>query len=510
MEVNVFTYSKFNLEALCRRASALRHGGVPCVCTPDRRPASGSFNWAIFIVFTDRIRWVLRSPHPRPFMPLEMAMKLLASEAATLRYLRAHSDIPVPIVYDYCASSDNDIGIPFILMSETPGWPLSKAWKPAGSPQRDLDTSIKARILTQLGRITWKLSHLRFEKIGSLSEEEESFQPKEGLSRGHILHERYDLETSRGPFTSEAEFWDSLISAFVGHAEALPLSHHCFVAPVPSPEDYQAGMQYKSAVSLWNDFVTVGGKIDSSQNRLGYIIVGNALRDILHSGQLPAIVPETFPLCHADLSVNNIYVDDDYNITCIIDWAFSSSIPESMLLAAPGLPQYRDEIISELHTPFIHDFVAAMPDSADKSLIHRYRESLDQAHVAWRLSRLLSLDSIADYDLFATVWHFTRGPEADLAQYILQQRYSPRYVQLYKELQKEDQQPSKIEKDEKNYFHDKDLRYRVAKRLKIMSEWKTQYTADDPPTRLRKDMFVAGPKLWKWILQFMRDWEDMR
>lgn len=28
-------------------------------------------------------------------------MKLLASEAAVLRYLRAHSDIPVPEVYNY-------------------------------------------------------------------------------------------------------------------------------------------------------------------------------------------------------------------------------------------------------------------------------------------------------------------------------------------------------------------------------------------------------------------------
>lgn len=34
-------------------------------------------------------------------MPLDLGVKLLASEAATLRYLKAHSDIPVPEVYDY-------------------------------------------------------------------------------------------------------------------------------------------------------------------------------------------------------------------------------------------------------------------------------------------------------------------------------------------------------------------------------------------------------------------------
>lgn len=34
-------------------------------------------------------------------MPLEIGTKLLASEAATLRYLGTYSDIIVPEVYDY-------------------------------------------------------------------------------------------------------------------------------------------------------------------------------------------------------------------------------------------------------------------------------------------------------------------------------------------------------------------------------------------------------------------------
>lgn len=97
---DIFTYADFDLQALCRQASTLRQG-VLCACDPDQRPASGSFNWAIFVSFEDRVRWVFRSPHPRTFMPMEMGIKLLASEAAMLRYLRAHSDIPVPEVYNY-------------------------------------------------------------------------------------------------------------------------------------------------------------------------------------------------------------------------------------------------------------------------------------------------------------------------------------------------------------------------------------------------------------------------
>lgn len=91
-------------------------------------------------------------------------------------------------------------------------------------------------------------------------------------------------------------------------------------------------------MNLWNDFVAIGCKTDSSDNRLDYKIAGDALRDIVRRLELPAESPETFPLCHADLSVNYIYVDDDYNITCIMNWAFASSIPESMVLVTPGLP----------------------------------------------------------------------------------------------------------------------------------------------------------------------------
>ena len=391
-------------------------------------------------------------------------------------------------------------------MNEAPGCPLSKFWGSANSARPGIETSSKAKILSQLGGITWKLSQLQFNKIGSLFENE-SFEIKECLSRGHILHGRYSLEIPSGPFTSKEKFYDSLISAFSEQAEILQLSHHCFVAPVPSRHDYESSRQYERAVDLWNDFITVGGKTDSSDNRLDYIIAGDALREIVQKLELPTVNHEKFPLCHPDLSVNNIYVDDDYNITCIIDWAFASSVPESMLLAMPGLPQYRDEIGSELHLPFIDGFIAAIPGSMEERLINGYRDSLERGQVPWRLSRLLNLDSIDDYTLFATVWRFAHRPEEDLGQYFLQQRSSPHYTLLYNEVQQEDQPVSKIEKDEKDYFRNKDLRNTIAKKLTLMSEWKAQYAVNHSP-RLRKDMFVASAKLWKWIQRFMQDWED--
>ncbi|OQD97018.1 hypothetical protein PENSOL_c013G09829 [Penicillium solitum] len=102
------------------------------------------------------------------------------------------------------------------------------------------------------------------------------------MSRGHILHERYSLDDlPRGTFTTESEFYDSLITAMVQHAESLPLTPHCFVAPIPTREDYENDAVHQAACNLWNGFVAIGDKIDSAENRLDYILVGDAVKNLI-------------------------------------------------------------------------------------------------------------------------------------------------------------------------------------------------------------------------------------
>ena len=98
---NVFKYAKFDTFALCSLASKLRQGSR-CTCDPSQTPACGSFNWAILITFEDRVQWILRSPRGgNPIESDETNLLLLASEAATLKYIKIHSTIPVPEVFAY-------------------------------------------------------------------------------------------------------------------------------------------------------------------------------------------------------------------------------------------------------------------------------------------------------------------------------------------------------------------------------------------------------------------------
>lgn len=92
---------KFSLEALLTLASSLRNR--PCTCDMSKPPMSGSMNWAIIVTFDDGVDWILRSPHSgiRAVIDETYACKMLASEAATIRYIRSHTSVPVPEVFAF-------------------------------------------------------------------------------------------------------------------------------------------------------------------------------------------------------------------------------------------------------------------------------------------------------------------------------------------------------------------------------------------------------------------------
>lgn len=98
---DIFTYATFDIQALCQLASGLRNN-TACTCNRDQIPASGGFNWAIFISFKDGMEWVFRSPRTGyGTISREVASKLLDSEATTLKYVRGNSDIRVPHVHSH-------------------------------------------------------------------------------------------------------------------------------------------------------------------------------------------------------------------------------------------------------------------------------------------------------------------------------------------------------------------------------------------------------------------------
>ncbi|CAI7661057.1 unnamed protein product [Penicillium glandicola] len=512
----LFRYNEFDVAALCQLASSMRLG-TACTCDLNQRPTRGGFNWAVFVLFEDGVEWVLRSPlQNHPELSNECALKLLSSEAATLKYLKVYTDIPVPDVYSYCAHRDNPVRIPYILMSKAQGKALEMMWE--GNDIRRVDSLQIHKLMLQLGHIAWKLAQVRFAQIGSLFEGNGFFVIGECLSKGHIQHKRYSLEgICRGPFLSENEFYLSLITALVKHAEMLPLVNHCFSAPVPSMDDYRTMDQWNGACDLWNQFLTVGQKIDGAANRVDYIIAAHVLNDLIsqYVGKWSGItVPLSFALCHPDLSTSNIFVDDQYNITCIIDWAFATTVPLPWLLAPPGFPQARHKLSDTVCLAFTDGFIDAAGSNktspAEDLSVPKAVKCVKESQFAWCLTRFLAFDSTDDLSLFRTMWQSVYPLKHRLEPYLFSQRALPYYRNLYKQIRLEDLSERQIQKSECDLFT-KHMTFdlSLARHLTMISDWGFNYDLFKlAGLRETDEIFITEDRLWRWILEFQKQSRD--
>ncbi|KAH8730587.1 hypothetical protein GQ44DRAFT_756462 [Phaeosphaeriaceae sp. PMI808] len=486
-KANIFLHSKFNLQALLHLAERLRNR--PCTCDPSQKPKSGSLNWTIVLSFDDGEEWLFRSPRTYYGIDEDVAELLLASEAATLKYIRKNSSIPVPDIFHYSPTRSNEIGVPYILMSKARGFPLStRIWQThadrvpntSANPRRRFTNEEKEKIMKQLGAIVSQLSRLRLDKIGSLFEEQGCYTVKACLSPGHLLHERHTLrEICRGPFYNEGDYFRSLLSAFLLHIQCLPMDHHIFFAPVPVPHEYQSYASYLSATDRWNDFVVVGSKTDSSKNHLYYFVAGQFLERMIPSftSECCAFTNRSgYPIHHADLSSNNIFVDDDCNIPYIIDWAFASSVPFVELLTTPGLLHPRDRPEPSLVASFKAGFTKHF-ETKDEVIHPSFWEAAEKV---WHFIRLVNMDALQDYGHFSELHALLVGNlNADIPA-LFREQYGKKVIsETAKRLAIDDMPQCDMERDEGNYFSNVEPeRHGLSRKLTVASELSRRFAAD--------------------------------
>lgn len=503
---NVFRLATFNVPALLDLAGRLRLR--PCTCDLSQRPRQGSFNWAITICFEDGVEWIFRSPrNSRGDLDMETLGTVLASEAATLKYIKQNSSIPVPEVFYYSSTNLNNIGVPFILMSKAQGSEIKTSLWHAPSvskvpildkdPPRILTLAEKEKIMNQLGGIVSQLSRLQFDKIGSVFEEGERYHVNTCLSPALYWHGRHQFKdegVDHGPFSHGSEYYESLVLSFLIHVECLPMGHHMFSAPVPTPDEYDNYDDYLAAGDRWNEFVKVGTKIDSGKNRLDYIIVGELLL-----GMIPWLARECdsssgvdtrFPLHHPDLNVGNIFIDDDCNITCIIDWAYASTVPLSTLLVTPSMPHPRDKPDPTMDIAFKTGFEEDQRSftKAEGTETGRYDSIWGSCKDIWLFTRLVRQDALQDIHYFTELYHSRQGRgETNISLLIKKFHTQDKFPALGANLAKGDRAASKIQKEENEYFTVAGTdKFAVARKLTVVSS-------------IKEDGFLADQRLWKWL-----------
>ncbi|KAJ3492586.1 hypothetical protein NLG97_g5293 [Lecanicillium saksenae] len=220
----------------------------------------GMNNLVLKLVFSDGVSWIARISHSAEACDrdAEEAATSMLSEIATLHTLRKRTTIPVPDVFAFDASKENEFTYSYMLMECLRGHARSTA-------THQVPLEYRPHVTNQLADLFFQLENLSFNKLGRL------WCGKECDEAPSIIP-YVDWHISSRPATSLVWFYN----------DRQRQNRAAIAAHTEDPEWRAAYWILKTAISQ--------------------III----EDRIHS---------PFPLCHFDLHYGNLLFDDDYNLT---------------------------------------------------------------------------------------------------------------------------------------------------------------------------------------------------
>jgi len=261
----------------------------------------------IALNLSDAKQWVARIQLPRDDDDDADSVNIstsMLSEVSTMNLIRLKSTIPVPRVLGYDSSIES-IGYRYILMEALPGQVLN------GRMGLSIPDIHKEKFAAQLAGYLYELSTIRFSQIGRILCSNESSQVE-------LLP--FDVTGSSkriGPLSTSLEFFYLLRK---GQTNAIL-------------KDHQGEQEWEAAAWLLEQSVTM---MTTEENIHG-----------------------PFPLCHIDFHYNNILVDQDYNITGLLDWSNAQTVPIERFaiipefIAPPAAPMESKQAITKFREMFI-------------------------------------------------------------------------------------------------------------------------------------------------------------
>lgn len=266
--------------------------------------AEGAFN-KLYLVKTDEQSLIIRIT-----LPVHPRYKT-RGEVTTLRWLAENTNIPVPKVAAFDDDRENEIGFEWILMELMPGIPAWKQWRSLTMAQKVGLTQRIAEFQTQLFRHNFPCASFR--EIGTLGCDREGYKPEPGqlISNMFFMGNHVDYDgMHRGPFRSSHDWLRSYL-AF--------------------------------AMRGYEEVVTDGEDKDEIQDAKDVLEVAKRLMTLLPKIFSPIVKPpERSVLMHHDLGLQNILLDEQGNISAVLDWECVSAMPLWAVTKVPKFLRNRD------------------------------------------------------------------------------------------------------------------------------------------------------------------------
>ncbi|KAK7731907.1 hypothetical protein SLS63_005205 [Diaporthe eres] len=267
-----------NEEAVCTLASSLNEG-KPCTLEHPSKVVgadalTGCANYHVRIRFDDGSpSWLMRVPRVTGFavgFPVSLAGYLIRSEYATLKFLETTA-VPAPRAFTFGVPSENTdhgVGVCFLFMEELTG----KSWDGQGDA---------TKVWKGLARILAELEKYPFTQAGSLYVR----NPGDLPSISAIASDRFVCLDPYGPLETSAEYY------------------------IAWTEQY---LELISDGQLYPQFPVEA-----------YLVY----RFLQESATQLCDPEDGFYLKHVDDKGDHLLVDEDLNITGIIDWQMARVVP---------------------------------------------------------------------------------------------------------------------------------------------------------------------------------------
>lgn len=290
-------------------ASRLRNG-MPCHMDMEHFN-KGGFNIVFKVIFEDEQIWVCRIQFPDTLLYTEKQrlaheetqLKALYSQLGSMRYVKRLTKIPVPEIYGYDFSNNNVAGAPYMFMELASGMSVRK-WL----EENTLGKEKAQEFYQQLAEIMWEFYRIRFDKIGELE-----FDVEGNATVGGFYDSR--TRSAYGPFTAAHDFltqrqqklWEFRVLGECRSTQVMPAGYKSWdELPMEARKLFIAWMYRRVSQFAQIEYETA----------------------VTSSGPASHKLPD-YILFHADLSINNVLVDDDFQITAIIDWDWTASVPKA-------------------------------------------------------------------------------------------------------------------------------------------------------------------------------------
>ncbi|MCJ1395885.1 hypothetical protein MMC18_008771 [Xylographa bjoerkii] len=282
---------------------------------------TGGFNSTFVVSTTEKENgsskeYVFRIPIPEhPFHKMEC-------EIATMEYVRYYTSIPVPIVYAYDSSTENELGLEWMLMEKVMGENVFGNWM-------DLENEVQVQITRQVAAWQDELSRITCDRIGGLyirwMPETIEFFIGSAPDGRFSMNRRLLYDVSLGPYSTLVESYDALLQLYLQEADD-PVLQALHVAELA-----RQGKVYKFHPSVLESVALAKAEIheDDLENWLSHAWSPNTpqkaaakcLKDALSLMLSPEFRgPMLTSLQHTDISGNNLLMDKMGNITALLDW----------------------------------------------------------------------------------------------------------------------------------------------------------------------------------------------